>query len=205
MKALRKNLLAIAALTALSVPLAVSANPWGAPASMGESCPMVDGGDFGPMMGGMGARQQRAMMRQYHAERMELLAARLKLKPEQEALWQSFLTAQDTHRQAKFRARREMRRSQDETAQAYFEGRVKFMEQNLASMKTLNKAASDLYAALDATQKQVMDKFFTQSRPAMRDGERRMGRRAMDAANQPANPNATDNQPAAADDDSDDQ
>ena len=201
MKALRKNLLAIAALTALSVPLAVSANPWGAPAAMGESCPMMDGGDFEPMMGGMGARQQRAMMRQYHAERMELLAARLKLKPEQEALWQGFLTAQDTHRQAKFRALREMRRNQDVTAPAYFEGRVKFMEQNLASMKALNKAATDLYAGLDATQKQVMDKFFVDMRPAGRSGERR-GQRMMDNNAAPATPNAADNQEPAADEDS---
>lgn len=204
MKALRKNLLAIAALTALSAPLAVSANPWGGPDPMGESCPMMGAGNLGPMMGGMGMRQQRAMMRQYHAERMELLAARLKLKPEQEALWQSFLSAQDTHRQAKFRAMREMRRSQDETAQGHFEARVKFMEQNLASMKTVSKAASDLYAALDATQKQVMDKFFTE-RPAWRGGERRMGRRAMDNAGQPVPQSPADNQQQAADGEGDEQ
>ncbi len=198
MKALRKNMLAIAAITALSAPLVAAANPWGDPGPMGESCPMMGNSAFA---GPMGMRQQRAMMRQYHAERMELLAARLKLKPEQEALWQGFLTAQDTHRQAKFRALREMRRNQDVTAPAYFEGRVKFMEQNLASMKALNKAATDLYAGLDATQKQVMDKFFVDMRPAGRSGERR-GQRMMDNNAAPATPNAADNQEPAADEDS---
>ena len=50
---------------------------------------------------------------------------------------------------------------------AHFEGRLQVMEQNLASMKTMVKAAGDFYATLDPEQKQVMDKFFT-DRPMRR-------------------------------------
>lgn len=167
MKTLRKNLLAVAVVAGLGLSAVAVAGSWGGHGPMmggGGDCPMM-GGD-GPMMGGGRGHpgQRYAMMQQYHAERMELLAARLKLKPEQEAAWKGFLAAQDAHHQAKFKAMRAMR-SQDETAMEHFQERVQFMEQNLASMKTLTKAASDLYATLDPTQKQIMDKFFTE-RPA---------------------------------------
>lgn len=181
MKALRKHLLLGAVIAGLGVSGGAMAGPWGGPGprSMGENCPtMGGGGGFGAMMGGeyrMGPRQRQAMMRQHHAERMELLAARLKLKPEQEAGWQSFLNAQDTHRRTKFEAIRAMRRNRPDTVQGYFDGRVQLMEQNLASMKTLNKALADFYTTLDPAQKQVMDKFFTE-RP---NWQGRGGRRAM--------------------------
>ena len=205
MKALRKNLLAIAVVAGLGLSTVAIASPWGGFGpmgggfgSMGGGCPMMSGGD-GPMMGdqrGMGPRQHRAMMQQYHAERMELLAARLKLQPAQEAAWKEFLAAQDAHHQARFKAMREMRRDRDETAQAHFEGRVQFMEQNLASMKALTKAAGDLYATLDPTQKQVMDKFFTE-RPAWQGRGRGQGRGL--TAN-PAQPGDAADAPAPADD-----
>ncbi len=196
MKTLRKNLLAIAVVAGLGLSAVAIASPWGGHGLMGGGCPMMSGGGDGPMMGGQrggGPGARYAMMQQYHAERMELLAARLKLQPAQEAAWKGFLTAQDAHHQAKFKAMREMRRDRDETAQAHFEGRVQFMEQNLAGMKALTKAAGDLYATLDPTQKQVMDKFFTE-RPAWQGRGPGRGQGRGPAAN-PANPA----QPAAAD------
>ncbi len=208
MKALRKNLLAVAVVAGLSLSAVAVASPWGGFGPMGGSCPMMSGGGFGPMMDGrgMGPRQRHAMMQQYRAERMELLAARLKLKPEQEAAWQGFLAAQDAHHQAKFKAMREMRRDREDTALAHFEERVQFMEQNLASMKALTKAAGDLYAALDPTQKQVMDKFFTE-RPAWQGRKPGRGQGRGPAADpaqsaQPANPaQPADADTAPADDD----
>jgi len=62
---------------------------------------------------------------------------------------------------------RQERRDRDATAMAHFEEQTQAMEQNLASMKALTKAAGDLYATLDPEQKQVMDKFFT-DRPMRR-------------------------------------
>lgn len=55
----------------------------------------------------------------------------------------------------------EERRDQDATAMAHFEEQTQAMEQNLTSMKAMTKAAGDLYAALDPTQKKVMDDFIT--------------------------------------------
>lgn len=117
-------------------------------------------------MGGGGPEQRQAMMQQFHAERMELLEARLKLKPEQQAAWKTFTTAQDAHHAAMMKMREEMR-DQETTAMAHFEERAQAMEQNLASMKTMIQAAGDLYTALDPQQKQIMDKFFT-DRPMRR-------------------------------------
>lgn len=168
MKTLRKNLLAVAAAAGLGLSAVVVAGPGQGP-MWGGDCPMMGGGGYGPMMGGprgAGPGPRHAMMQQYHAERMELLAARLKLKPEQEAAWKSFLAAQDAHHQAKFKARREMR-DKDDTALEHFQERVQFMEQNLTDMKAVVKSAGDLYATLDPTQQQVMDQFFTE-RPAWR-------------------------------------
>ncbi len=195
MKTLRKNLLAVAVVAGLGLSAVAIAGPWGGHGSMGGGCPMMGGGGggYGAMMGGPqggGPGQRQAMMQQYRAERMELLAARLKLKPEQETAWNGFLAAQDAHHQAKFSARQAMR-DKDETALAHFEERAQFMEQNLAGIKALTKAAGDLYATLDPTQKQVMDKFFTE-RPAWRGPGRGQGRGPManpaqptDAAAQP--------------------
>lgn len=124
----------------------------------------------GPRMGygrmGGGPEQRMAMMQRYHAERMELLEARLKLKPEQQAAWKAFTAAQDAHHAEMMKIRQELR-DQETTAMAHFEERVQAMEQRLASMKTMVKAAGDLYAALDPEQKQVMDQFFT-DRPMRR-------------------------------------
>ncbi len=50
---------------------------------------------------------------------------------------------------------------------AHFEEQTQAMEQNLTSMKAMTKAAGDLYATLDPTQKKVMDDFFT-TRPMHR-------------------------------------
>ena len=204
MKTLRKNLLAVAVVAGLGLSAVAIASPWGGYGPMGGGCPMMSGGGSGPMMDGQrggGPRQRHAMMQQYHAERMELLAARLKLQPAQEAAWKEFLAAQDAHHQAKFKAMREMRRDRDETAQAHFEGRVQFMEQNLAGMKALTKAAGDLYATLDPTQKQVMDKFFTE-RPAWQGRGPGRGQGRGPAANpaNPAQPADAADAPAPADD-----
>lgn len=171
MKALHKNLLAAVVAAGLGLSAIAIASPWGGHGPMmggGGNCPMMGG--HGPMMGG-GHGQRHAMMQQYRAERMELLEARLKLKPEQEAVWKDFLAAQDAHHAVMFKVRQDMR-DQDETALAHFEERVQAMEQNLSSMKDMVKAASSLYAALDANQKQVMDKFFT-DRPMMGRGQGR--------------------------------
>lgn len=170
MKALRTKLLTAAVIAGLGLTTAAFAGPWGGHGRMGggmEDCPMMGGG---PGMGygrmGGGPEQRQAMMRQFHAERMELLEARLKLKPEQQAVWKGFLAAQDAHHAEKMKIRQEMR-DRETTAIAHFEERVQAMEQNLASMKTMLKAAGGLYAALDPEQKQVMDKFFT-DRPMRR-------------------------------------
>jgi hypothetical protein len=153
------------AVAGLGLTTVAIANPWGGHGpmmggGMGD-CPMMGGG---PMMGhgkwGGGPQQRMAMMQRYHAERMELLEARLKLKPEQQATWKAFLAAQDAHHDAMRKNWREMR-DKDETALAHFEERVQGMEQNLTSMKAMVKAAGDLYATLDPTQKKVMDDFFT--------------------------------------------
>ncbi len=173
MKTLRKNLLAVAVIAGLGLSAVAVAGPWG--------------GHGGMMDGGRGHPGQRhAMMQQYHAERMELLAARLKLKPEQETAWKGFLVAQDAHHQTKFKGRQEMR-DKDETAPEHFQERVQFMEQNLTGMKALAKAADDLYATLDPTQKQVMDKFFTEHVQ-----KRGQGRGQAPSANAPAQPSDKD-------------
>ncbi|HOW76621.1 MAG TPA: Spy/CpxP family protein refolding chaperone [Candidatus Competibacteraceae bacterium] len=204
MKALRKNLLAIAVVAGLGLSAVAIASPWGGHGPMGGGCPMMSGGGDGPMMGGQrggGPGTRHAMMQQYHAERMELLAARLKLQPAQEAAWKGFLAAQDAHHEAKFKAMREMRRDRDETALEHFQERTQFMEQSLADMKALTQAASDLYAALDPTQKQVMDKFFTE-RPAWQGRGPGRGQGRGPAANpvNPAQPADAADAPAPADD-----
>jgi hypothetical protein len=149
MNTLRKKLLTAAAIAGLGLTTIAFAGPWGG------DCPM----GHGKMRGGDGS-QRMEMMQQHHAERMELLEARLKLKPEQQTTWKGFLTAQTAHHAAMLKIREEMR-DQETTALAHFEERVQGMEQRLTSMKTVLKAGTDLYAALDPEQKKVMDKFFT--------------------------------------------
>lgn len=164
MKTLRKHLLTAATVMGLGLTtIAFAGPPWGGHGPMGGGdCPMMGHG----RMGGGGPEQRQAMMQQFHAERMELLEARLKLKPEQQAAWKTFTTAQDAHHAAMMKMREEMR-DQETTAMAHFEERAQAMEQNLASMKTMIQAAGDLYTALDPQQKQIMDKFFT-DRPMRR-------------------------------------
>lgn len=166
MKTLRKRLLIAATVAGLGFGTAAFAGPWGGHGPMGD-CPMMGGGpgmERGPMGNGPGYRMER--MQQFHAERMELLEARLKLKPDQQNAWKNFLAAQDVHHAEKMKMRQE-RRDRDATAVAHFEEQTQAMERNLASMKTLTKAAGDLYATLDPEQKQVMDTFFT-DRPMRR-------------------------------------
>lgn len=188
MKILRKRLLIAATVAGIGLTTAAFAGPWGGHGPMG-------GGDFGGgcgMMGGPrgggGPGQRQAMMQQYHAERMELLAARLKLKPEQEGVWKAFLAAQDAHHADKFKNRKEMRemRNRDTTVVAHFEQRVQIMEQRLAGMKAMTKAASDLYTALDADQKQVMDKFFADRPMRHGRGPQAMAGQSMAGPGQPA-------------------
>lgn len=166
MNMLRKRLLIAATVAGLSLGTAAFAGPWGGRGPMGGGDP---GGDCA-MMGGPGGHggnpQRIAMMQQYHAEQMELLEGRLKLKPEQQAVWKAFTAAQDAHRATMVKMWEE-RRDQDATAVAHFEEQTQAMEQNLASMKAMTKAAGDLYAALDPTQKKVMDDFIT-TRPMHR-------------------------------------
>ncbi len=170
MKTLRKPLLIATVVAGLGLGAVALAGPWGGHGPMGDGmgdCPMMGGGrgmGRGPMGGNPEFRMER--MRQFHAERMELLEARLKLKPEQQDAWKAFLAAQDAHHAEKMKIRQEMR-DQETTAMARFEQRLQAMEQNLASMKTMVKAAGDLYTALDPEQKQVMDQFFT-DRPMRR-------------------------------------
>lgn len=165
MKTPRKTLLAIAMIAGLGVTAASLASTWGGQGRMmgqgPEDCPMMKGGRWGGDL-----EQRAAMMRERHAERMELLEARLKLKPEQQASWQAFIAAQTAHRDTMWQGRRTMR-DRPTTAPAHFEQRIQGMEQRLASLKTTAQAANDLYATLDAEQKQVMDRFFTE-RPGRR-------------------------------------
>lgn len=164
MNLLRKRLLIAATVAGLSLGTAAFAGPWGG----GGHGRMGDGGC--PMMGGDGPNggksQRMAMMQQHHAEQMELLEARLKLKPEQQTAWKAFTAAQDAHHATMMKMRQE-RRDQDATAMAHFEEQTQAMEQNLTSMKAMTKAASDLYAVLDPTQKKVVDDFIT-TRPMSR-------------------------------------
>ena len=170
MKPLRKKLLTAAAVVGLGLTTVAFAGPWGGHGPMGggmEDCPMMGGG---PRMGhgrmGGGPEHRQAMWQQHHAERMELLEARLRLKPDQEAPWKAFLAAQDAHHAEMMKIKQEMR-DQETTAMAHFEERVQGMEQKLTSMKAMAKAAGELYTALDPDQKQVIDKFFT-DRPMRR-------------------------------------
>lgn len=191
MKTLRKRLLIATMVAGLGLGAAAVAGPWGGPGPMGGGdmgdCPMM-GGDGpgmgrGSMGGGPGHRMER--MQQFHAERMELLEARLKLKPDQQNAWKAFLAAQDAHHAEKAKIRQEMR-DRETTAMAHFEEQVQTMEQGLASMKAMVKAAGDFYAALDPEQKQVMDNFFT-DRPM---------RRMMRGAGAPSAPSAPSAPPA---------
>ena len=176
MKTLRKRLLVAAVVAGLGLTTAVFAGPGGGHGPMmgggSGDCPMMGGGSRGD-----GPGHRHAMMQQYHAERMELLAARLKLKPEQESAWKGFLAAQDARHATMLKVRQEMR-DRETTAMGHFEERLQGMEQRLASMKTMAKAAGDLYAVLDPDQKQVMDKFFT-DRPMWRGRGRGRGPAAM--------------------------
>ena len=156
MNTLHKKLLTAVAVAGLGLTTVAFAGPWGG------DCPMTGGG----RMHGGGGKQRMEMMQQHHAERMELLEARLKLKPEQQTAWKGFMTAQSAHHATMMQIREEMR-DKETTALAHFEERVQGMEQRLTSMKTMLKAATDLYAALDPEQKKVMDKFFT-DRPMQR-------------------------------------
>ncbi len=144
----------------LGVTAAGLASPWGGQGRMmGQGpgdCPMMKSGS----RWGGDPEQRAALMRERHAERMELLEARLKLKPEQQTAWQAFIAAQTAHHETMWQGRRAMR-DRATTAPALFEQRIQGMEQRLASMKTTAQAANDLYATLDAEQKQVMDRFFT--------------------------------------------
>ncbi|MDG4563288.1 MAG: Spy/CpxP family protein refolding chaperone [Candidatus Competibacter sp.] len=201
MKSLRKRLLVAATVAGIGLTTAAFAGPWGGHGPMmggGPDCQM--GG--GPRGGGFG--QRHAMMQQYHAERMELLAARLKLKPEQESAWKAFLGAQDARHAAMFKTRQEMRMQDRETALAQFEVRVQIMEQRLAGMKAVTKAAGDLYGVLDPDQKQVMDKFFTE-RPMWRGRGQGRGQGPAAMSGQPAAmPGQPADAPAGQADDSDD-
>jgi hypothetical protein len=183
MKTLHKKLLTAAAVVGLGLTTVAFAGPWGGHGPMGggmEDCPMMGGGPGKGhgRMGGGDPEQRMAMMQQHRAERMELLEARLKPKPDQQTAWKAFIAAQDAHHAGMMKMREEMR-DQETTAMAHFQERTQAMEQRLASMKTLVKAAGDLYASLDPEQKQVMDKFFT---------DRPMRRMMRDSATPPAQP-----------------
>ena len=158
MKPVRKRLLITAIAASLGLGgLAVSASPWG------EDGPMRGWGHHGRMGGDPQQWMERKQQR--HAERMELLEARLKLRPEQQVAWKNFLAAQDAHHseQMKFwQARRDSNTAT--TVPARLEARIQAMEQRLAGMKTMAKAAGDFYTVLDADQKQVMDQSFQQRR-----------------------------------------
>ena len=201
MKSLRKRLLIAVTVAGIGLTTIAFAGPGGGHGPMmggGPDCQM--GG--GPRGGGFG--QRHAMMQQYHAERMELLAARLKLKPEQESAWKAFLGAQDARHAAMFKTRQEMRMQDRETALAQFEVRVQIMEQRLAGMKAVTKAAGDLYGVLDPDQKQVMDKFFTE-RPMWRGRGQGRGQGPAAMSGQPAAmPGQPADAPAGQADDSDD-
>jgi hypothetical protein len=183
MKTPRKTLLAITMIAGLGVTAAAVAGPGGGHGRMmgygPEDCPMMRGGH----KWGGGPEQRAAMMRERQAERMELLEARLKLQPEQQAAWQAFVAARTAHHDAMWQGRRAMR-DRATTAPAHFEQRIQGMEQRLASMKTTAQAANDLYATLDAEQKQVMDRFFTERprRGMMRGGPAATLEQAAEAA-----------------------
>lgn len=147
MKTLRKSTLAI--VTALGL---ASATPLTAAWA---------GGDHGPGMGHrMYGEHRMEMMKQRHAERMELLEYRLKLTPEQKGTWEAFKAAQQAHWES-MRGGPWRQGAKADNAVEFFNNRVQFMEQHLTAMRTLAKAAGDLYATLSPAQKTVMDDFFT--------------------------------------------
>ena len=170
MKPLRNKLLIAAAVAGLGLATVSIAQPWGGDGPMmggGGDCAMMGGGQ-GKGHGRMGGdpEQRMARMQQFHAERMELLEARLKLKPEQMTAWKALRTAQDTRHTEMVKMRQEMR-DKEETVTAFFDERIQGMERKLAGMKSMAKAVGDLYATLDPAQKKVMDDFFT-DRPMRR-------------------------------------
>lgn len=187
MKSLHKKMLAIAAVVGLGLATATVAQAWGGGGpmmgGMGD-CAMMGGGP-GKGHGRMGGNpeQHMAMMQQFHAERMELLEARLKLKPEQMTAWKALRAAQDARHAEMVKMRQEMA-DKEETVTAFFDERIQGMERKLAGMKSMAKAVGDLYATLDPAQKKVMDDFFT-DRPM-----RRMMRDQSGMANPPATPPA---------------
>jgi hypothetical protein len=77
-KTLRKCMLISTTVAGLGLGAVAVAGPMG-----GGDCPA----------GGGGSQQRMEMMQQYHAEQMELLEARLKLKPGQQAAWKAFTAA----------------------------------------------------------------------------------------------------------------
>ncbi|MER2526697.1 MAG: Spy/CpxP family protein refolding chaperone [Candidatus Competibacter denitrificans] len=188
MKPFRKKLLIAAAVAGLGLATVTIAQPWG-----GGDGPMMGGGGDCAMMGGrhgkghgpMGGNpeQRMAMMQQFHAERMELLEARLKLKPEQTTAWKALRATQDARHAEMVKMRQDMQ-DKEETAMAFFDERIQGMERKLAGMKSMAKAVGDLYATLDPAQKKVMDDFFT-DRPM-----RRMMRDPSGTATPPAPPAA---------------
>ncbi len=156
MKTLRKRLIVTTLMAGLGLGGAAAlAGPWGG----GADCPMHGGKGYGRMGGD--PEQRMAWRQQRHAERMELLEARLKLKPEQQTAWKGFLTAQESQRAERMKMWQDRADRKDSmTLNAHFEERTQALEQRLAGLKTMAKAAGELYAALDTDQKQVMDQFF---------------------------------------------
>lgn len=149
MPSTKKRFLAGAAVLSLVSVAALSA-PWG-------DC----GGGGGHRHRGMGPGGGPAFMQQ----QTQQLETYLQLKPDQQAVWKAFAEAMAAHHQAMTEGRGGMRQ-EGANAVERFNSHVQFMEARLAEMKTVAKAAENLYAVLSPEQKAVMDLFF--DRPAPR-------------------------------------
>jgi hypothetical protein len=97
----------------------------------------------GPMAMGMAGKPEAHLGK---------LKTELKLTAEQEPAWQVFektvKAQQNTHR-----GKHDMEKGTDP-----MQGRIAFMEQRLAGMKTIAKARADLYAVLTPEQKAIADR-----------------------------------------------
>lgn len=155
MNTLAKTLLGMTA--ALSLTLAagtVGAGPWGG-GGPGSGGPWGGGGPHGG-----DPAQRLEMMQQRQAARLDQLRQTLQLRPDQESTWQAFVAAHQAmppggHWKA-------MQQQASGTAPEHFEKRIQFMEERLTNLKTLAKAANNLYAVLDGSQQKAMDTFFNQ-------------------------------------------
>jgi Spy/CpxP family protein refolding chaperone len=151
MKSMPKRILAGAAALGLGLTsVAALSAPWG-------DCGGWGGGNHHRGEGPGG----RAAFMQQHLQRLQTY---LQLKPEQQDAWKGFVSAMEANHQAMASGWRSMQQ-EEANAVERFNKRIQFMEARLKEMKTVAKAADNLYAVLSPAQKAVMDNFFSRPGP----------------------------------------